>query len=160
MMSLAPRSMPATPQGSSADAAQEQFLERIAQSSYGRGKREPLHRYDVLHHVASGFDFGLHAPELYDLRTTTRAIRDRAEELAHTDAMAGLLDNLASRACQRAFVGLELAARQHPQFVLCALHDGNQRARTVAHHDASRCMNCLARHARPICQPSRLAKLR
>jgi hypothetical protein len=73
--------------------------------------------------------------------------------------MAGFLDNLSARARQRAFVGLELAARQNPEFILCALYDRDQRARTIAHHDASRCTNCFACHARSICQLSRLAKL-
>ena len=57
------------------------------------------------------------------------------------------LDDLTPGARKRTFIELELAARQDPELILRALHNSNQRARTVAHHNASCCVNRLSCHA-------------
>ena len=82
-----------------------------------------------------------------------RALADqdnKTNRTSHREAlMAGLFDDLAARACERAFIHLELAARQHPVPVLCALYNGNQRPCAIAHNDAACRMNGFARHAHP-----------
>src|SRR5690348_2031769 len=98
-------------------------------------------------------------PELNNLWPAPRAVSNRAEKFTYANLMTGLFHDLAPRAGDWAFIDLELAARQHPELVLRALHDGNQGARAVAHHDAARRMNGLARHPARSCQPFRLAKL-
>jgi hypothetical protein len=101
----------------------------------------------------------LHTPKLHDLRPATRAIGDGTKEFSHADAMTGFLNYLATCACKGAFIELKLAAGQHPKLILRPLHDSNQRAPAVAHHDASRRMNCLARHTHRFPPPTRLAKM-
>src|SRR5512146_422804 len=78
-----------------ADMAQEQLLQRIAQTPHRRRERQPLDRHDVLHDVAAWPFIRLHAPELHDLRPAARAIGDGAEKLVHLDAVAGFLDGFA-----------------------------------------------------------------
>src|SRR5262245_61738954 len=134
-----------------ADMAEEQPFEGIAQLSDGRGERQPFDGHDVFHHIPARVGFGLHAPELYDLRPPARPIRDGAYEFAHANTVSGFLDHFPAGAGERVLVPLELAARQHPEFVLRALHDGDERARAVAHHNAACRLNSLARHSRSTC---------
>src|SRR5664280_1700591 len=145
--SLAPRRLAPPPlEHAASDMAPEQLLPRIAQPPHRRGEGEPLDRHDVLHDVAARPLVSLHAPELHDLRPAARAIDDGAEKFVHLHAMTGLFHHFAAGATGRILAALEFAARQHPALVLAALDDGNAPVCAVAHHDASRRLNGLARH--------------
>lgn len=134
-----------------ADISEEQALEWIAQLPNGRGERQPFDRHDVLHEVTAWVGFSLHAPELHDLRATARPVRDGTDEFAHANTVSGLLDDFPSRTGDRALVALELAARQYPELILRTLHDSDERARAVAHHNAAGSVNGLARHSGSTC---------
>src|SRR6185503_3434694 len=83
--------------------------------------------------------------------TFARPVRDGTDEFAHANAVSGLLDDFPARAGDRALVALEFAARQYPELILRALHDSDERARAVAHHNAAGSVNRLARHSGSTC---------
>ena len=141
------------------DTTEEQFFQRVAQPPHRSPQRQPLDSHNVFHYVPARIDCRLHVPELHYFWPPTRAISDGAEKFTHPDAMAGFFHHLAAGARNCAFIDLELAARQYPKLILRSLHDGNQRARAIKHHDSACRLNSFPRHARPICQSIRLAKL-
>src|SRR5690242_10186264 len=140
-------SLAARTQDVAADIAEEQPLKRIAQLPNGRGERQPFDRHDVFHQSTAWAGFSLHAPELHNLRAPAHPVRNGTDEFPHANAMSGFLDDLPARAGERALVTLELAAWQHPELILRALHDSDERARAIAHHNAPGSLNRLARHS-------------
>jgi hypothetical protein len=120
-----------------ADAGQEQFFQGIAETLDRCAEWKPFDSSDVLHQFVTWPGFRPHEPELHHLWPATCLVGHEAQKFTHLYPEPGFLHNLASGASDWTFVPLQLPARQHPEFVLAALNDGDPGPRAPAYRNST-----------------------